>query len=72
MGKFRICLDSGHTLNCNKGIANGYYEGNVMFTLTSIGKRIENYGKLKYFDKKQILTTHLTRVNGKRFNHYQS
>lgn len=44
MGKFRICLDSGHTLNYNKGIANGYYEGNVMFTLTQYeAKEFENY-----------------------------
>ena len=43
MGKFRICLDSGHTLNYNKGIANGYYEGNVMFTLTQYeAKEFEN------------------------------
>lgn len=48
----KITLDAGHTKNTNKGVINGYYEGNAMFKLAGFLKD----ELLKYKDVAVFLT----------------
>lgn len=49
-----ITLDAGHTKNYNKGAINGYYEGNMSFTLMSYLKEaLERYSGVMVYTTRQ-------------------
>ncbi len=49
----KICIDSGHYKNYNKGAVSSYFEGNIMWKLTNLQK--------KYLEEYKDVTVTLTR-----------
>ena len=52
MSKLVVVLDPGHTKNCNKGAAAGYYEGNMTLDLAQrLKAELEKYGAEVYLTR---------------------